>query len=97
MTLRVLGFLLMVAAALCSAPSVLSAQQAGKVYRIGFLSNSGCPILPHFMGPFRQGLRELGYVEGQNIIIECRGAPGAADRLPGFAAELVRLKVNVLP
>ena len=96
MTLRVLGFLLMVAAALCSAPSVLSAQQAGKVYRIGFLSNSGCPILPHFMGPFRQGLRELGYVEGQNIIVQIRGALGAADRLPGFAAELVRLKVDVL-
>jgi putative ABC transport system substrate-binding protein len=48
------------------------------------------------MGPFRQGLRELGYVEGQNIIIECRGAAGATDRLAGFAAELVRLKVDVL-
>jgi putative ABC transport system substrate-binding protein len=48
------------------------------------------------MGPFRQGLRELGYVEGQNIIIECRSAPRATDQLPGFAAELVRLKVDVL-
>jgi putative tryptophan/tyrosine transport system substrate-binding protein len=91
MRFRVLGFLLMVAVALCSAPSVSSAQQASKVYRIGFLSYAGCPIRPDIMGPFRQGLRELAYVEGQNIIIECRGAPGAADRAPDFAAELVRL------
>jgi putative ABC transport system substrate-binding protein len=92
---RVLGFLLMVAVALCSAPSVSSAQQASKVYRIGFLGYL-CPIRPEFMGPIRQGLRELGYVEGQNIIIECRSAPGAADRLSGLAAELVRLNVDVL-
>ena len=96
MKLRVLGLLMMVAVALCSAPSVSSAQQASKVYRIGFLSYQGCPIPPNSMGPFRQGLRELGYVEGQNIIIECRGAPGAPDRLPGLAAELVRLPVDVL-
>jgi putative ABC transport system substrate-binding protein len=86
----------MVAVALCSAPFVSSAQQASKVYRIGYLSYLGCPPRPEIMGPFRQGLRELGYVEGQNIIIECRSALGAADRLPGFAAELVRLKVDVL-
>jgi putative tryptophan/tyrosine transport system substrate-binding protein len=96
MMLRILASLLMIAIALCSAPSVSSAQQASKVYRIGFLSYQGCPIPPNSMGPFRQGLRELGYVEGQNIIIECRGAPGAADRAPDFAAELVRLKVDVL-
>jgi len=96
MKLRFLGFLLMVAVALCSAPSISSAQQAAKVWRIGFLSYVGCPIPPGIMGPFRQGLRELAYVEGQNIIIECRGAPAAADRLPGLAAELVRLKVDVL-
>jgi ABC-type uncharacterized transport system substrate-binding protein len=77
-------------------PLAASAQQAGKVYRIGWLGYFGCPIRPEFMGPFRQGLRELGYVEGQNIVIECRAAAGAADRLPGLAAELVRLKVDVL-
>jgi putative tryptophan/tyrosine transport system substrate-binding protein len=81
---------------LLAAPFAADAQPAGKVYRIGFLSPSGCPSRPEYMGPFRQGLRELGYVEGQNIIIECRGVIGAADRLPGFAAELVRLKVDVL-
>jgi ABC-type uncharacterized transport system substrate-binding protein len=78
------------------ASPVAEAQSAGKVYRVGFLSSTGCPIRPEFLGPFREGLREISYVEGQNIIIECRGALGASDRLPGFAAELVRLKVDVL-
>ena len=82
--------------ALLAAPLAAEAQPAGKVYRIGFLSTTGCPIRPEIMDPFRQGLRELGYVEGQNIIIECRGAAGAGDRLPGFAAELVRLNVDVI-
>jgi putative ABC transport system substrate-binding protein len=77
-------------------PFAGEAQQAGKVYRIGYLSPSGCPTRPEYLDPFRQGLRELGYVEGQNIIMECRGAIGAADRLAGFAAELVRLNVDVL-
>ncbi len=89
-------FGLAAALAVLLAPLAASAQQASKVYRIGYLSTLGCPIRPEFMGPFRQGLRELGYVEGQNIIIECRGAAGATDRLHGFAAELVRLKVDVL-
>ena len=84
------------AAGLLGAPLVAEGQQVGKVYRIGFLSSSGCPILPEILGPLRQGVRELGYVEGQSILIVCRGAPGAADRLPGFAAELVRLNVDVL-
>ena len=70
--------------------------QPGKVYRIGFLSSTGCPIRPETMAPFRQGLLEFGYVEGQNITIECRGAPRATDHLPGFAAELVLLNVDVL-
>jgi putative ABC transport system substrate-binding protein len=89
-------FLLTSLAGALAAPLAVEAQQAGKVYRIGYLSSRGCPIRPEMMGPFRQGLRELGYVEGQNIIIECRGAPGVADRFAGFAAELVGLKVDVL-
>jgi len=90
------SFLGTLAWSLLAAPLAAEAQSAGKVYRIGFLSYVGCPIRPEFMGPFRQGLRELGYIEGQNIIIECRGALGATDRLPGLATELVRLKVDVL-
>jgi putative ABC transport system substrate-binding protein len=78
------------------APLGSSAQRAGKVYRIGYLSFLECPIRPEFSVPFRQGLREVGYVEGQNIVIECRGALGVADRLPGLADELVRLKVDLL-
>jgi len=70
--------------------------QVGKVYRIGFLSpQSAADIAPH-IDAFRQGLRELGDVEGQNIAIESRYADGRADRLPDLAAELVRLKVDLI-
>src|SRR5262245_40041705 len=71
------------------------AQQAGKVYRIGYLaqgSGSGGANLRPLEG-FRQGLRELGWVEGQNIVIDYRYAEGQIDRLPALAAELVQLKV----
>jgi ABC-type uncharacterized transport system substrate-binding protein len=67
----------------------------GKVYRIGYLSYFGCSDDP-FHIPFRQGLRELGYDEGRNIVIECRSAPGKPDRYPDLVAELVRLNVDVL-
>jgi putative tryptophan/tyrosine transport system substrate-binding protein len=87
-------FLLTSLAGVLAAPLGVGAQQVGKVYRIGFLSTTGCPIQPEIMGPFHQGLLELGYVEGQNIVIECRGAPRATDRLHGFAAELVLLALR---
>ncbi|HXJ83396.1 MAG TPA: ABC transporter substrate-binding protein [Candidatus Methylomirabilis sp.] len=88
--------LLALVLALLVSPFVAEAQQPDKVYRIGFLSSSGCPILPEILDPFREGLRKFGYVEGRSIIIECRGAAAAAARLPGFATELVRLNVDVL-
>jgi putative tryptophan/tyrosine transport system substrate-binding protein len=66
------------------------AQQAKKIFRIGYLTGSGGE------SSLRQGLRELGYVEGKNIIIEERFAEGNFDRLPALAAELVRLKVDVI-
>jgi len=73
------------------------AQQAGKVYRIGYLSTrhqrGGHGPYPK---AFRQGLRELGYIEGQNIVIEWRFAKGERKRLPGLAAELVNLKVDCI-
>jgi putative tryptophan/tyrosine transport system substrate-binding protein len=67
----------------------------GKVYRIGFLRLFACADQSLFTD-LRQGLRELGYTEGQNLVIECRAAPGQLARLPDLATELVRLNVDVL-
>ena len=72
------------------------AQQPGKVHRVGFLSYFGCAKALAPDGAFRQTLRSLGYVEGQNIVIECRDAPGKVDRLPDLAVDLVNLKVDAL-
>jgi putative ABC transport system substrate-binding protein len=76
-----------------TAPLVADAQQVGNVSRLGFLRFGSTP--PAYIDGFRQGLRELGYVEGQNITIEYGLAQSAA-QLPSVAAELVRLKVDVL-
>ncbi len=72
------------------------AQQPTKVPRIGYLGFSSPSTIPTRIEAFRQGLRELGYVEGKNIFIEWRSAEGNADRLPSLAAELVRLKVDII-
>ena len=72
------------------------AQQPKKVPRIGFLSGVSPSAISARIEAFRQGLRELGYVEGKNIVIEWRYAEGKLDRLPALAAELVRLKVDVI-
>jgi putative ABC transport system substrate-binding protein len=77
---------------------VVAQQRTGKVRRIGYLSlgtaNPGLASTP--LGAFRQGLRDSGWVEGQNIIIEYRYAEGQYERLPGLADELVRLKVDLI-
>src|SRR2546426_685534 len=70
--------------------------QPTKIPRIGFLSASSPAALSGRIEAFRQGLRELGYVEGKNIVIEWRSAEGKLDRLPALAAELVRLKVDII-
>jgi putative tryptophan/tyrosine transport system substrate-binding protein len=88
-------FLLATAGGLLAAPLAAEAQSAGKVARIGVLEYGGSVRGPAHEA-FRQQLRELGYVEGQNIVLEYRFAEGRADRLPDFAAELVRLKVDVI-
>ncbi len=72
------------------------AQQARKVPRIGFLSTVSLFSVAARIEAFRQGLHELGYVEGKNIIVEWRDAEGKLDRLSERAAELVRLKVDVI-
>ena len=75
---------------------VAEAQQAGKVPRIGFLSWGFPPPSDHWGEPFRERLRELGYVEGQNIVVEYRWAEERSDRAADLAAELVRLRVDVI-
>ena len=72
------------------------AQQAKKLARIGFLSAVSLSTIPARIEAFRQGLHELGYMEGRNIVIEWRSAEGKPDHLPPLAAELVRLKVDVI-
>ena len=89
-------FLGTLACGLLAAPLAAEAQQTGKVYRVGFLSNGWSTTSPQVVAAFRQGLRELAWVEGQNIVIEYRWAEGRSDRLPDLAAELVRLRVDVL-
>ena len=86
--------------ALCSlllAPCCAAeAQQPNRVARIAFLSGSSATIMSDRAEAFRQGLRELGYVEGKNIVIDYRSAEGKLDRLSELAAELIRLKADVI-
>jgi putative ABC transport system substrate-binding protein len=89
--------LLLVLVAFVAAKAVAEAQQQPKkVPRIGYLNTASLSVLAERIEAFRQGLRELGYVEGKNIFIEWRHAEGNLDRLPALAAELVRLKVDVI-
>ena len=76
--------------------SVAQAQQPTKIPRIGYLEATTLSANAARIEAFRQGLRELGYVEGKNIIIVKRSAEGKLDRLPALAAELVRFKVDVV-
>jgi len=73
-----------------------NAQQTSKIPRIGYLQAPPAPAVATRTEAFRQGLRELGYVEGKNIVIESRFANGKTDRVPALVAELVRLKVDVI-
>ena len=85
---------LVIAFAMCGAAA---AEQPKKVYRIGFLSAVSASSIPaNRIEAFRQGLRELGYVEGKNIVIEYRYADSKQDRLKEVVAELLRLKVDVI-
>ena len=79
-------------------PRASGAQQAGKIWRIGYLSLVSGELEQYkpWVAAFRDGLRELGYVEGENVIIEQRYAAGQFGRLPALATELVRLKVDIL-
>lgn len=90
---RIRVWLILISAlGMLTAPLPTDAQQAAKIHRIGVLAGGGGLQVE----AFRQGLRERGYVEGRNITIELRDAEGKLDRLPALAAELVRLKVDVI-
>ena len=80
---------------LLAAPLAAEAQEAAKIARIGLLTGN-LTSNPHLPEAFRQGLRDLGYVEGRNVVIESRDAEGKLERLPVLAAELVAHKVDVL-
>jgi putative ABC transport system substrate-binding protein len=79
---------------LFAAPRAIEAQPVGKVYRLGFLSPGGQPPAGTSGGYIEKMLRELGYVEGQNLVVERRYAEGKTDRLPGLARELVGIPVD---
>jgi len=86
---------LLSAGALLAAPLAAEAQQAAKIARIGYLAGN-LAATPRLEEALRQGLRDLGYVEGRNVVIEIRDAEGKPERLPALAAELVALKVDVI-
>ena len=77
-------------------PLAVRAQQSTSVARIGYLNTFDASASASYIESFRAGLRDLGYVEGKNVVIEFRFAEGNIDRLPGLAAELVRLDVDVI-
>ena len=86
----------MVSGSIVAAPFAAGAQQTGKVYRIGFLLGGWPSDTGGVAEAFRDGLRDLGYIEGRNITIEYRFAEGRLDRYPDLASELVRLQVDVI-
>jgi ABC-type uncharacterized transport system substrate-binding protein len=87
---------ILVAVILCIVAAAGEAQQAKKNAQIGFLGATSPSVELARIEAFRQGLRELGYMEGKNVVIEWRWTEGKAERLPGLAAELVRLGVEVI-
>src|SRR5688572_22647496 len=87
---------IMLSALLLALSFPADAQQLTKVPRIGYLTGASLSSQSANTEAFRQGLRELGYIEGKNIVIEWRAAEGNRDRQHALAAELVRLKVNVI-
>ena len=85
-----------IAGGLLAAPLAAPAQQVGKVYRIGILETIPASQNAAKLDALRKGLRDLGYVEGRNLIIEYRSADGRAERFPDLASELVSLKVDLI-
>jgi len=95
MRLRTIGLISTLALGLLAAPLPAEAQKAGKVYRIGLLHSVSAAVA-FSTDAFRQGMRELGYVEGKNYGLEIRARGAQTDRLSNLVAELVRLKVDII-
>jgi putative ABC transport system substrate-binding protein len=93
--MRRLADILVLAIALVLCASSSNAQQPGKVFRVGILALPPANTMQQRLGVFREALRDLGYEEGRNLIVESRFADGVYDRLPVLAGELARLKVDV--
>jgi putative ABC transport system substrate-binding protein len=96
MTLRLPALATILTFVLAAAPSAARGQPAGKPYRIGFLGNTTEALEANLVGPFREGLRALGHVEGRDIVIEYRWLEGRYDRLPALIGELLVAKVDVI-
>src|SRR5215813_7334671 len=96
MRFQTVGFVVSLALVLLAAPLAAEAQHPAQSYRIGYLGPGSGSTLPAALDAFRQQLRQLGYVEGQNLGIEYRWAADRDDQLPRLAADLVRLKVDVI-
>jgi ABC-type uncharacterized transport system substrate-binding protein len=93
--MRLIALAVILAVGLALVPLAAEAQQAAKIARIGFLTNNPASN-PHLNEAFRQGLRDLGYIEGRNVVIEYRDAEGKPERFPALAAELVALNVDII-
>lgn len=89
------AMLLVLCAALLASYAPAQAQQLPKIPRIGFIASASQEAVPN-VEPFRAGLRELGYAEGKNILVEYRYAEGKLERLPGLVTDLVQLNVEAL-
>src|SRR5262249_49080946 len=90
------AFIGALAGGLLAKPLAVGAQQAGKVHRVGYLASGSAVSVPHFFNAFKEGLRETGWIEGQNVTIESRYAEGKLDRFPALSAELARLKAGII-
>jgi putative ABC transport system substrate-binding protein len=89
-------FVLILVLGVLLAPLLADAQPRARASRIGFLGTSSPSAIPRALDAFQRGLRELGYLEGQNIVVEYRWAQGRQERLSGLAVELVRLNVDII-
>jgi putative ABC transport system substrate-binding protein len=94
--MRLIGLAVVLALNLLLAPLDAGAQSSGKVHRVAYLGNSSAALESDLVVAFRQGLRELNYVEGQNFILDFRWAEGRYERFPALLAEAIRLNPDVI-